>query len=123
MNDAQGAPPLEISPADLAARLAAAQPAGTPEAPVLIDVRQPEEHAYVRLEPSRLVPLPELAARLDELKSAVDPTADVILYCHHGVRSQHAAVFLRAHGFPRARSLAGGIEAWTRQVDPSLPRY
>jgi len=110
--------PLEITPEDLAARLA--QGAG---APVLLDVRQPEEHAYVRLEPSRLVPLPELAARLDELARTLGEDAEIVAYCHHGIRSMHAAQFLRAHGFARARSLAGGIDAWTHAVDPSLPRY
>ena len=119
MSDPAGvAPPIEITPADLAARLA-----GASGAPVLIDVRQPEEHAYVCLEPSRLVPLSELAARLGELTAALDPAADIVAYCHHGVRSHHAALVLRAHGFPRARSLAGGIDAWSRQVDPNLRRY
>ena len=112
------APPLEIAPAELAARLTAAV-----DAPVLLDVRQPEEHAYVRLEDSRLVPLPELAARLGELRSALAPETEIIAYCHHGVRSRHAALFLRAHGFPRARTLTGGIDAWTGEIDPTLPRY
>jgi len=110
--------PIEITPADLAARLVQGD-----GAPALLDVRQPEEHAYVKLEPSRLVPLPELAARLDELASTIGKDAEIVAYCHHGVRSMHAAQFLRAHGFARARSLAGGIEAWTRAIDPSLPRY
>jgi rhodanese-related sulfurtransferase len=110
--------PIEITPEDLAARLTAG--AG---APVLLDVRQPEEHAYVRLESSHLVPLPELVTRLDELARTFGRDADIIAYCHHGVRSLHAAHFLRAQGFARARSLAGGIDAWTRSIDPSLPRY
>jgi rhodanese-related sulfurtransferase len=110
--------PLEIAPADLAARLAAGD-----TAPALLDVRQPEEHAYVRLEPSRLVPLPELAARLDELAQAFGQDAEIVAYCHHGIRSLHAAQFLRARGFTRARSLAGGIDAWTHEIDPALPRY
>ena len=109
--------PLEIAPEDLAARLDAA------DAPALLDVRQPEEHAYVRLESSRLVPLPELGARLDEIAATFAPGAEIVAYCHHGVRSRHAALFLRAHGFPRARSLAGGIDAWSRRVDPALRRY
>ena len=110
---------MEIGPADLAARLAG----GGAGAPILLDVRQPEEHTYVRLEPSRLVPLPELAARMGELAQALDPDAELVAYCHHGVRSMHAARFLRAHGFLRARSLAGGIDAWARLIDPALPRY
>jgi sulfur-carrier protein adenylyltransferase/sulfurtransferase len=111
-----GAPetPLEIAPEELAAQLADA-----PGAPILLDVRQPEEHAFVRLEGSRLIPLGELPARLGELA----PDAAVVAYCHHGVRSRHAALLLRAHGFAQAQSLAGGIDAWTRLVDPALPRY
>ena len=107
------APPLEIGPEELARLLAGA------DAPILLDVRQPEEHAFVRLEGSRLIPLGELPARLGELA----PDAAVVAYCHHGVRSRHAALLLRAHGFTGAQSLAGGIDAWTRQVDPALPRY
>ena len=110
--------PLEITPEDLAARLAAGD-----GAPVLLDVRQPEEHAYVRLASDRLVPLSELEARLAELAKDPGTDTEIVAYCHHGVRSLHAARFLRAHGFARARSLAGGIDAWTHAIDPSLPRY
>jgi rhodanese-related sulfurtransferase len=109
--------PLEIAPEELAALL------DGPGAPILLDVRQPEEHRFVRLPPSRLIPLPELAARIGELAAQVDPDAPLVAYCHHGVRSRHAALFLRAHGFPRAQSLAGGIDAWALRVDPALPRY
>ena len=105
--------PLEIAPEELAALLP------RPDAPLLLDVRQPEEHAYVRLEGSRLIPLPELAARLEELAK----DAPLVAYCHHGVRSRYAALLLRAHGFTRAQSLAGGIDAWTRRIDPALPLY
>jgi rhodanese-related sulfurtransferase len=105
--------PLDITPEELARRIAAGA------APLLLDVRQPEEHAYVSLVPSTLIPLPELAARLAELAK----TQEIVAYCHHGVRSRHAAVFLRAQGYTRARTLVGGIDAWTNRVDPSLPRY
>jgi len=112
-----GQVPLTIEPEELAARLAG------PGAPLLLDVRQAEEHAFVRLAASRLVPLPELAARTEELLAALEPGAPLVAYCHHGVRSLQAALYLRAHGFPQAQSLAGGIDAWTRRVDPALPRY
>ena len=105
--------PLELSPEDLAARLKG------PGAPFLLDVRERDEHAYVHIEGSRLIPLNEIPARLAELS----PETELVAYCHHGVRSLHAARWLRAHGFPRAQSLAGGIEAWSERVDPSLPRY
>lgn len=111
-----GAPetPLEIAPEELSARLADAS-----GAPLLLDVRQPEEHAFVRLAGSRLIPLSELPARLGEL----GPGAAIVAYCHHGVRSRHAALFLRAHGFAHAQSLAGGIDAWARRIDPALGLY
>ena len=73
----------------------------------------------MRLENSLLIPLPELAARLAELA----PDAPLVAYCHHGVRSRHAALFLRAHGFTQAQSLAGGIDAFARRVDPALRLY
>jgi rhodanese-related sulfurtransferase len=104
---------LEISPADLKARLAG------PDAPLLLDVREPDEHAFVRLANSTLMPMNEIPARVGEL----DQAAPIVAYCHHGVRSRHAAQWLRAHGFTQAQSLAGGIDAWSALVDPSLPRY
>jgi rhodanese-related sulfurtransferase len=105
--------PIEVTPEDLAARLA------SPGAPFLLDVRQPDEHAHVHIAGSRLIPLNEIPARLAEL----DAQSELVAYCHHGIRSLHAARWLRAHGFPRAQSLAGGIDAWTDRVDPTLPRY
>ena len=105
--------PLELSPEDLAARLAG------PGAPFLLDVREPDEHAYAHLPGSRLIPLNEIPARLAEL----DPAAPLVAYCHHGVRSLHAARWLRAQGFAQAQSLSGGIDAWSARVDPTLPRY
>jgi adenylyltransferase/sulfurtransferase len=97
---------------ELKARLDAGQPT------YLIDVRQPWEHEVAALPDSLLVPLPELASRLDE----VDPPAGalVVVYCHHGVRSLSGAALLEAHG---AVSLAGGIDAWSLHIDPSIPRY
>jgi adenylyltransferase/sulfurtransferase len=87
-------------------------------APVLLDVREPMEHAIVRLPDSMLVPLNELPRRLQEL----DRGREYIVYCHHGIRSARAVRLMRSAGY-RAYNLAGGIEAWTDQVDPSLPRY
>ena len=84
----------------------------------LVDVRQPWEHEAAALPGSLLIPLDELESRLDEV---VPPQgAQVVVYCHHGVRSLSGAHLLAAHG---AVSLAGGIEAWSLRVDPSVPRY
>jgi adenylyltransferase/sulfurtransferase len=84
----------------------------------LLDVRTPQEEAICRLEGSRLIPIQTLAQRWRE----IDPEAEVVVYCHTGVRSAHATAFLRSHGLD-ARNLVGGIEAWSLRVDPSVPRY
>ena len=107
--------PAEITARELAARLASGAPT------FLLDVRQAWEHARVALPDSVLLPLDQLPARVAEL----DPPAGalVVTYCHHGVRSADAAMFLAMRGWSDVRSLAGGIDAWACDVDPSLPRY
>ena len=87
----------------------------------LIDVRDPDEFAYCQLPGAELIPLAtvpsEAAAKLP------DKSAEIIVYCHHGMRSLHAVGQLRALGYTNARSLAGGIDRWSREADPSVPRY
>jgi len=85
----------------------------------LIDVRTAHEWAIARIEGSRLIPLGTLPERMDEL----DPSRPVVLLCHRGIRSARALEFLRSAGFTRLRHLRGGIEAWSRDVDPQVPRY
>ncbi len=104
-----------MSPQDVAASMASEHP------PFLLDVRQPEEHAIAALPDSKLIPLREIPGRLHEIEACKERT--LIVYCHHGVRSLHAAAFLRASGFQDVRNLDGGIEAWSLNVDPSVPRY
>lgn len=106
----------EISPPELAARLEG--PAE--QRPVLLDVRFPEEHEYVALPGSVLIPLPELEERAPELEGFRG--RPVVVYCHHGVRSLDGAAYLRALGL-EAVSLRGGIDLYARAVDPRLPRY
>jgi rhodanese-related sulfurtransferase len=86
---------------------------------VLVDVRHAWEYQTVRLPGALLIPLYELPARLHEL----DPTRPIVAYCHHGVRSYDATVFLRNAGFPNVQSLRGGINRWSEEIDSSLPRY
>ena len=85
----------------------------------LVDVREPWEHQLCRIEGARLIPLGSLAASLQTLPD-VD---ELICYCHHGMRSLDAAAWLRLQGFEKAKSLAGGIERWSREIDPKVPRY
>jgi adenylyltransferase/sulfurtransferase len=85
----------------------------------LLDVRQPVEHSIAAIEGAMLIPLHELPARVGEL----DPARPTVVHCHHGPRSLHATQWLRAQGFPRVVSLAGGIDAWSREIDPAVARY
>jgi len=90
--------------------------AGT--APLILDVREQEEFKIVNLG-GVLIPLGELTSRHQEL----DPEKEIVVLCHHGIRSAHAVGFLRSVGYEKAVNLDGGIDRWTNQIDPSLPRY
>jgi adenylyltransferase/sulfurtransferase len=87
----------------------------------LVDVREPWEHALGVLPGSLTIPLGELAERADEVEADADTL--VVAICHHGVRSRGAAAILGAAGLRDVVSLAGGLDAWSRLVDPTLPRY
>jgi len=89
--------------------------------PKLLDVRQDYEHEVARLEEARLIPLPELPMRTAELADWKEQ--DVVVYCHHGVRSQMAIGLLRAAGFQKLHNLTGGIDAWSKDVDEKVARY
>jgi len=107
--------PVEITPRDLALQIE------NGHAIRLIDVRQPFENALAKLANSLLIPLNELPARTAEIP--VDAETMIVVYCHHGIRSLSAASYLRQLGHVNVRSLAGGIDAWSCEVDPSVPRY
>lgn len=87
--------------------------------PLLLDVREPWEFQTCRIADSMLVPMRELPARLVE----IDAAADVVVICHHGARSLHAAMFLERQGYASVHNLAGGVNAWARSVDPAMPVY
>ena len=89
----------------------------------LLDVREPEEHAHCALPGSRLLPLSELEARWQELEEWCAADGGTVVYCHHGVRSAHAIAFLEEKGFTSLVNLTGGIDRWSREADPSVPRY
>lgn len=88
---------------------------------ILLDVRQPEEHAMARIESSTFIPLGELPAALPRLQEHADKP--IVTHCHLGMRSLQAAAFLRQQGFDDVKSMAGGIDAWAERIDPSVPRY
>lgn len=86
---------------------------------VLLDVREPEEVAVARIEGSLHVPMGEIPSRMHEL----DPEKEIVVFCHAGIRSERVRNFLRAQDFTRISNMVGGIDAWARQVDPSVPLY
>jgi adenylyltransferase/sulfurtransferase len=109
------APLVELAPAEVARR-------GVPGRDyLLLDVREPDEHAKARLEGARLVPLGELPARVEELAGWRE--RPVVVHCHKGGRSAKACRLLNDAGFRDVANLAGGIEAWSLSVDPTVPRY
>jgi adenylyltransferase/sulfurtransferase len=85
----------------------------------ILDVRNPEEIAICRIEGSTVIPLPELPDRLSEL----DQSAPYVVHCKSGARSAKAIGVMRAAGFNHLRNLSGGILAWIKDVDPSMPAY
>lgn len=105
----------QIHPQELSDKLAAG------EAVYLLDVRQPAEHEFAALPNSVLIPLNDLPQRHGEVQPP--DGALVVVYCHHGMRSMHGAAFLTQCGLTAVASLAGGIDAWSIQVDPNVPRY
>ena len=105
----------EISPAQHAARLGDSRR----EKPVLLDVREPWEYDRARIAGSVPIPMRELPARIGE----IDDDREVVAICHHGGRSMQVAMFLEKQGFKRVHNLVGGIDAWSRTVDPAVPLY
>lgn len=86
---------------------------------LLVDVREAWERQTCRLEGAELIPMREIPTAIDRLLDA----EEVILYCHRGMRSFDAAAWLRQQGVEGARSLAGGIDRWSREIDAGVPRY
>jgi rhodanese-related sulfurtransferase len=87
--------------------------------PVLLDVREAWEFGVCRIDGSELVPLQTIPARLAEL----NPARETVVICHHGVRSYHAARFLEHNGFTHVINLTGGVDAWAKEADPTMPTY
>jgi rhodanese-related sulfurtransferase len=87
--------------------------------PVLLDVRETWEYERCHIQGSMLVPMNEVPNRHRE----VDAEAEVVVICHHGVRSYHVARFLEHNGFDKVYNLQGGVDAWAQQVDPAMEKY
>ena len=106
--------PIEVSVDEVRRRWAAGEIQ-------LLDCREPLEFQTARIEGAPLIPMREIPARISELEP--QKTGRIVVHCHHGGRSLRVAHWLRQHGFEKARSMAGGIDQWSLEIDPSVPRY
>lgn len=88
---------------------------------LLIDCREVAEHQHCRIEGSQLIPMNETPDRLAEIEA--HSGKPIVVHCHHGGRSLQVVNWLRANGFPNAQNMTGGIEAWSNEIDPAVPRY
>lgn len=89
------------------------------ETPIILDVREPDETRLAPFAGALEIPMSEVPARVGEL----DPDSDIVVLCHHGIRSGRVAAFLDQQGFRHVANLTGGIDAWSLLVDPRVPRY
>ena len=105
----------QLTPGELSAWLADAGRAK----PLLLDVREPWEFQTARIDGSTPMPMREVPARLGEL----DRGREVVAICHHGGRSQQVALLLEKNGFSKVHNLVGGVDAWSRTIDPAVPLY
>ena len=107
---------LEISPRDLKRRIDAA------ESIVLIDVREPAEHAIARIQGAELIPMNSIPGNLQRLEMLADESL-IVTFCHHGIRSLEVAAWLQARGLTNAVSMTGGIDRWAIEIDQQIPQY
>jgi rhodanese-related sulfurtransferase len=104
----------QITPRELRDRLL-----GDDASPLLLDVREPWEYGICHIDGSRLLPMRTVVSALDEL----DPDRELVVICHHGIRSQQVALYLQHQGFQRVANLRGGVDAWARDIDPDMATY
>jgi rhodanese-related sulfurtransferase len=107
--------PLEIDCATVKARLDRGDDF------LFVDCRERDEHALAHIHQATLLPMSELTARVDELEPYRGK--DIVVHCHHGGRSLRVTNWLREQGFARVQSMAGGVDQWSQQIDPAVPRY
>ena len=111
----ESAHPWEIEPSGLTGLLTETPP------PVVIDCRETIERETCSIAGTIHIPMGDVPSRLPELEDHAD--SPVVVYCHHGVRSLQVVAFLKEAGFTNVRSLAGGIDRWSIEIDPTIPRY
>lgn len=87
--------------------------------PLLLDVREPWEYQVCRIEGSELVPMRQIPGTIQNL----DPEREIVVICHHGIRSRQVGFFLERAGFNNVINLDGGVDAWAREVDPEMATY
>ena len=87
---------------------------------VLLDVREPWEYEAAHIAGSKHIPIGDIPARFNQ---ELDPEDHIVVVCHHGVRSMNVTAWLRQQGFENVQSLRGGIDRWSREIDPSVPLY
>jgi len=104
----------EITPEDVKAKLAAGEPF------TLLDVRESWEFETAKIVGAKLMPMGDVPSRAHQ---ELDPDDHLVVVCHHGVRSMNVTVWLRQQGFEKAQSMRGGIDAWSKRVDPKVPVY
>lgn len=107
-------PDLEVTPREMRNGMVSG-------AMFVIDCRTPEEWKAAKIGGSTLVPLDSIASSVEQIEEAAGER-EVVIHCHHGGRSLKAALFLRSRGVA-AKSMAGGIDLWSRDIDPKVPRY
>ena len=107
---------FEISPQKAYARLSQGRRA------IMIDVREPEEFALACIEGAQFIPMQSVPAERERIGRLAED-GDLMVICHHGVRSLQVVVWLREYGVGNCFSVAGGIDRWSREIDPAVPRY
>lgn len=105
-----------FTPRDLQTHLAE-----SPESPELLDVREPWEYQTCHLAGSRLIPMHQIPLAVEQ--EELDPRQEIVVICHHGIRSRQVAYYLEQHGFDKVINLEGGVAAWAEDIDPAMPRY
>ena len=109
----------DAQPVGAVAMGAGRAPAATREAPLLLDVREPWEFRICSIQGSQLIPMGQIPASI----KALDPERETVVICHHGIRSRQVAMFLEYQGFSKVINLAGGVDAWARDIARMMPTY